>query len=82
MTLINSYGITPYDMVAPSDHRDLFIDVDIHKYLENSPNKIIDHTRRKLQSKVTDGVVTYKKYIMKFMMQLNIFIKAHNLQKK
>ena len=63
------------DVVYPPYHRGLFINGDVHKHLENSLKEITDHTGRKFQSKVTDGVVKYKK-------NTDIFHKVHNLHNK
>ena len=66
------------DVVYLPYHRGLFINGDVHKQLENSLKEVTDHTGGKFQSKVTDGVVKYKKIPISFT-KFTTFIKNNGI---
>jgi len=63
---VTTRGITTYNMIAPSNWRELFIDIDIQNYLENSFDEVTHHTSKTLQTRETAGLVTYKKQLIEF----------------
>ena len=58
---VTACGITVYDEISPSDHRGEFLVIKLQKFLANSFQEVTDHTSRKLQTRKSVGVITYKK---------------------
>ena len=75
-------GIITYDEIAPSDHRGEFLDIQMQNYLANSLIEVTGHTSRKLQTRETAGVVTYKQHLMYFTTTNKIFDRTNNLNDK
>ena len=77
---VTACGITSHDTVAPSDHRGEFLDIRLQQFLANSLQEVTDHTSRKLQTRDSAGVVTYKRHLKEFTTNYHIFDHINNLK--
>ena len=79
---VTACGITSYDAVSPSDHRGEFLNIRLQQFLANSFQEVTDHTSRKLQTRDSVGMVTYKEYLKEFTTTHKIFDRINNLKHK
>ena len=79
---VTASGITAYDEIAPSDHRGEFVDIQMQKFLANSFQEVTDHTSRKLQTRDSAGVITYKDHLRDFTTTHKIFDRIDSIQSK
>ena len=81
-SFVTASGITTYDEIAPSDHRGEFLDIQLQKFLANSFQEVTDHTSRKLQTRDSAGVITYKEHLRDFTTTHKIFDRIDAIQCK
>ena len=81
-SFVTASGITTYDEIAPSDHRGEFLDIQLQKFLANSFQEVTDHTSRKLQTRDSEGVITYKEHLRDFTTTHKIFDRIDAIQCK
>ena len=81
-SFVTASGITAYDEIAPSDHRGEFVDIQLQKFLANSFQEVTDHTSRKLQTRDSAGVITYKDHLRDFTNTHKIFDRIDSIQSK
>ena len=79
---VTACGITSYDTVSPSDHRGEFLNIRLQQFLANSFQEVTDHTSRKLQTRDSAGVITYKEHLRDFTNTHHIFDRINNLKHK
>jgi len=68
-------GALAYSEGIQSDHRGLFVDLDISFILDNGPEPIPPNTRRGLKSTKPDDVLQYVKTVMRYL-------KSHKVQSR
>ena len=79
---IISSGILPFDFVTTTDHRALFIDIYLHKYLRNPTQEYQDPQTRRLLTTITKGVQKYKGYLFKYIKDNKLYERISILQTK
>ena len=79
---ITACGITSYDVVAPSDYQGEFLDIKLQQFLANSFQEVTYHTSRKIQTRDSVGVITYKEHLREFTTTHHIFDRINNLKHK
>ena len=79
---ITACGITSYDAVIPPDYRVGILDIRLQQVLENSFQKVTDHTSRKIQNRDSAGVVTYKEHLREFTTTHHTFDRINKLNHK
>ena len=82
VAFVTARVITTYDEIAPSDHRGEFQDIKLQKFLANSFQEVTDHTSRKLQTRDSAGVITYKVHLMDFTTTNKIFDRIDAIKSK
>ena len=63
-------------------YRGEFLDIRLQQFLENSFQEVTDHTSRKLQTRDSAGVITYKEHLREFTTTHHIFARINNLKHK
>ena len=81
-SFVTASGITAYDEIAPSNHRGEFLEIQLQKFLANSFQEVTDHTSRKLQTRDSAGVITYKEHLRDFTNTHKIFDRIDAIQCK
>ena len=75
-------GILPFDFITTSDHRELYIDIDLALFLKDPLHQFITNNERLLQTNNPKCVTKYKTHLMKHMQQHDIFNRGHIIQNK
>lgn len=79
---INKAGILPFNGYYESDHRALFIDIDLHRVLRGMPHDPIARDQRAISSKIPWKVEKYQKFLHKACTESNIFSRAKQFEEK
>ena len=66
-------GILPFDFITTSDHRALYIDIDLALFLKDSLHKCIPNNEQLLRTNNPKYVTKYKTHILKHILQHNLF---------
>ena len=68
---ISSSGILPFDYVTTTDHRALFVDIYLNRYLKTPNQEYQDPQTRRLQSTFTKGVKSIKRTYLTILNKKN-----------
>ena len=79
---LTACGITSYDAVTLADYRGELLDIRLQQFLENTFQEVTDHTSRKLQTRDSAGVITYKEHLREFTTTHHIFDRINKLNHK
>ena len=75
-------GILPFDFITISDHRGLYIDIDLVLFLKCPLHQFITNNESLLRTNNPKCVTKYKTYIMEHMQQHDLFNKGQIIQNK
>ena len=82
ITFLHKCGITSFNEVTSSDHRELFLELHLTSILKKSYIFLLDHTSRSLKSSNTKSVINYKKHLRTYVDRNIIIEQATELQNK
>jgi hypothetical protein len=77
---VNKAGILPFTGYYESDHRALFIDIDLHRVLKGTPCNPINRDARTIDSKTSWKVKKYQEYVHQKCTETRLFERAKALE--
>jgi hypothetical protein len=78
---ITSAGFLSYNHLAPSDHKALFIDVDLSRYLKGDPHVELSYSCHGLQSNNPRAVAKYQRIVTKYLDSSTMELEMDQFQK-
>jgi hypothetical protein len=73
-------GIIPFNGYYESDHRALYIDIDLARLLKGMPHDPISRDNRAISSKIPWKVERYQQYVFKECQELQLFLRAKEFE--
>ena len=69
---VQATGILPHDFIVPSDHRPLYLDIDLERFLKGLPYDNISHSSRGIHSDNPKAVKRYQQLLTKALGKTHI----------